>query len=143
MAQHNLSAMTVTEVFALKDEYSKKGDLQALLEIALYRFGRGSIAMFKTIFPEICFLYGAMHRTVELEIFIEENKFILSLIPLPYNNLAAKMVGLGYKYPRLDMSDSDYLDEMLKDEDMHESVDLILKISLSNFSKYRQDNGSL
>ncbi|RZK37245.1 MAG: hypothetical protein EOO61_09255 [Hymenobacter sp.] len=140
MAQHNFSAMTVAELFALKDKYSQEGNLQALLDIALYRFGRGSIAMFKSIFPEISFLYGAMHRIDELRIFLQDNKLALALLPISYRNLAEKMGVLGYKYPQMEMSDSNYLDAMLKDPDMHETVDTILKISLSILGEYRHEN---
>lgn len=138
MSKNNFSGMSVSELFTLKDKYSKDGDLESLLELAKYRFGRGSIAMHKSIFPELSFLYGVMHRVDELQSFLKENWLPLTMLPENHKKFAMNMAEFGFKYPQIEASDSEYIDKMLKDPEFQETMDAIAKIDLCNRGLYRQ-----
>jgi hypothetical protein len=133
MQKTDFSKLTTAELFSLKDKYAKEGDVESLLEIAIFQFGRGSLAMYKFLFPEISYYYGLMRRLDDLQLFLNENWLPISMLPSQCKELAQNLAVLGYKYPELNMDDSSYLDEALRDPETHEVVDTILRIKISKY----------
>lgn len=124
--ESELTAMTVEQRFRLRRECANRRDIESLLAIARYRFLKGSMATNESNFPEICYYYGRLHRTIELERFLQENGFIISMLPYWSIELAKRLLDIGDRFPHLNEDDLNFIEEKYCDVSTFELFDIIM-----------------
>jgi len=121
-----LESLSVEELLALRQQVSQQGDLDALCDIATFRFINGSITVVADILPEMCFLYGKSHRLQALQGLLKEYNFTLALAPQSCIETAKTMLYIGLDYPNLDEDALSYLEALWCDSGSYEWMDIIM-----------------
>lgn len=151
--ESELVNMSFEELYLLRKECAKKNDIESLLIIAIFRFAKESSALNEDTYPEICYYYGRLRRSDNLNEFIEENAMDLLMLSDSSKELARNLFKIGYRFPFLNDEEILYLEEKYSSSITFELFDIImfdveklsrpvkkfdknlLKITHSNFSK--------
>jgi len=121
-----LESLSLEELLALRLRSSQERDLNALCDIATFRFIKGGLAVISKILPEMCFLYGKSHRVQALQSLFKEYNFVLSLAPQGCIEIAKSMLYIGLDYPILDEEALSYLESLWCDSGSYEWMDIIM-----------------
>lgn len=126
ITEEQLDTMTVKEQFQLRRECSENRDIESLLTIVKYHFLHGSAATNETNLPEMCYYYGRLQRVEELQEFLKDKSFYLMMLPQSSQELAQNLLNIGYKFPHLNESEIDYVEEKYCDSKTFELFDIIM-----------------
>ncbi len=126
VTEEQLSKTTTKDQRRLRRECSDNHDIESLLTIAKYRFKNGSAALNETILPEMCYYFGRLHRTEELQNFLKDKNFYLMMLPKSCKELAQNLLNIGIRFPDLNEDEITYLENNYCDSKTFELFDIIM-----------------
>jgi len=126
ITESQLGKMSVRERFQLRRECAENRDIESLLTIVKFLFIRGAAATNESNLPEMCYYYGRLHRAEELQEFLKENDSNLFMLPKSSKELAQNLLNIGVKFPHLNESEIQYLEDKYCDSKTFELFDIIM-----------------